>query len=123
MYLVCPAFLWLSTAFQTLLTQGQVVSTTFTPLQRREKRVRGVTITQTRLDETRDKGIAHRGQGGTQKGEGLLSVKELHFLDGCSEGGQDDHVSVLYHRVVLTAQSSVHQLDVHLSESLIDLYR
>ena len=33
LYLVWPALRWLSTAFHTLLTQGHVVSTTFTPLR------------------------------------------------------------------------------------------
>jgi hypothetical protein len=75
-YLVCPAFLWLSTAFQTLLTQGQVVSTTFTPLHGRKEQVRGVRAYKVVLDSPRQISIA---QDGTKNGQGLTWHLETAF--------------------------------------------
>lgn len=120
---VSPFFWCLSTTFQTLETQGHVVSTTSTFCK--EKKILDELEWSSRLNRMRRAAYESLLVLVTSSEDHIptyLLVKIVHFFQRRTKGGQNDHIPILDRLVFLPAISKLlNKLHIHFIQVVVDL--
>lgn len=103
--LVSPFFWCMSTVFQTLDTQGQVVSTTSTFFYSVEKHTLALIL-------GRDTYIR----------VSYLLIQHIHFFKGCSKRRKNDDIAFTDGGEVFSTSCLLNEIDIHGQEIVIDFW-